>query len=325
MNAKNILVVGGAGFIGSYVAKMLELRGYRPIIFDNLSSGHRLAVGDRTFIEGDLANPEDLDRVFKELSIDAVMHFAAFIDVGESMCEPAKYYTNNVCNTLRLIDTMRRYGVEFFIFSSSSAIFGNPKQEKVDESHVCDPISPYGRTKLIVEWILADYSRAYGFKSMCLRYFNAAGGDPTGEIKNYKKKETNLIPVILRNLRQGNRPTTIYGTDYDTPDGTCIRDYIHIDDLGSAHIKALEKLFDGGETTNYNLGNGNGFSVRDVITAAEKVTGKKCNVIEGDRRPGDAPKLLACYEKAQQELGWMPQYTDLETMIAHAWQALDHI
>lgn len=324
MNVKNILVVGGAGFIGSHVAKMLELRGYRPIIFDNLSSGHRMAVGNRTFIEGDLANQEDLECVFKQFSVSAVMHFAAFIDVGESMREPAKYYMNNVSNTLNLINTMRRYGVEFFIFSSSAAIFGNPEQEKVDEFHVCHPINPYGRTKLMIEWILADYERAYGLKSSCLRYFNAAGGDPTGEIKNYRKKESNLIPAILRNLKQGNGQSTIYGTDYDTPDGTCIRDYIHIEDLGSAHIKALEKLFLGGGSANYNLGNGNGFSVREVILAVEKTIGKKCNIFEGDRRPGDPPRLIASSEKAQRELGWIPHYPDLETMIAHAWQVLDH-
>lgn len=325
MDLKNILIIGGAGFIGSYVAKMLELSGYHPIIFDNLSSGHRLTAGNRTLIEGNLANQEDLDDVFKRFPISAVMHFAAFIDIGESMCDPSKYYMNNVSNTQHLLDTMLRYGVKFFIFSSSAAIFGSPEQKKINEDHVCRPINPYGRTKLVVEWMLADYARAYGLKSSSLRYFNAAGGDPTGEIKNYKKKESNLIPVILRNLKQGNNQSTIYGTDYDTSDGTCIRDYIHIEDLGSAHIKALEKLFHGGETANYNLGNGNGFSVREVITAAEKITGKKLNIVEGARRPGDPPRLIASSEKAQQELRWTPQYPDLETMITHAWQALDHI
>ena len=320
---KNILIVGGAGYIGSHVAKMVELAGYRPIIFDNLSTGSRKSVGSRTFIEGDLANVDAIDHVFNQYPISAVMHFAAAINVGESVVDPAKYYSNNVVNTINLLDAMIRHHVNYFVFSSSAAIFGTPNQDKVNESHPQCPINPYGRTKLIVEWILQDYERAYGLKSVALRYFNAAGGDPSGVIKNYKQKESNLIPLILRDLRNPEGKLEIFGTDYDTPDGTCIRDYIHIQDLGSAHIKALERLFHGGESSSYNLGNGNGFSNREVIAAAEKVTGSKVNIIESGRRPGDPPCLIADSEKASRELGWTPQYTDLEEIISHAWNALN--
>lgn len=322
MTVPHILVVGGAGFIGSHVTKALGRRGYHPIVFDNLSTGHRNAVTYGTFVQGDLAHPEDLDDVFSAYPITAVMHFAALIDVGESVADPAKYYLHNVAYTLNLIQAMRKHDVNILIFSSSAAIFGHPDQIPVCENHPCRPISPYGQTKLMVEKILHDCDRAYGLKSSCLRYFNAAGGDPKGEIKNYKQKETNLIPLVLRSLKDPTKPLTIYGTDYPMRDGTCVRDYIHLEDLASAHILAMEKLLNGGESAHYNLGNGNGFSVREVITAAEEATGLKVRAVEGARRPGDPPILVANACKARNELGWTPVYTDIKEMISHAWQAL---
>lgn len=322
MSIPNILVVGGAGFIGSHITKMLSRSGYHPIVFDNLSSGHRESVTCGTFVEGDLANPQDLDAVFSQYSIQAVMHFAALIDVGESVVDPLKYYIHNVNYTLNLIEAMRKFHVNILIFSSSAAIFGHPKEVPMPENHPCRPINPYGYTKLIVENILSDCDKAYGIKSSCLRYFNAAGGDPKGEVKNFKQKETNLIPLVLRSLKDPTRAVTIFGTDYPLNDGTCIRDYIHLEDLGTAHILAMEKLLQGGASTNYNLGNGNGFSVRQVINAAEEATGLKVNTIEGPRRPGDPYILVADALKARKELGWNPAYPDLKQMITHAWQAL---
>lgn len=322
MPLSNILVVGGAGFIGSLVTKMLSRSGYHPIVFDNLSSGHRESVIGAAFIKGDLANLHDLDNVFTTYPIDAVMHFAALIDVGESVIDPLKYYIHNITYTLNLIEAMRKYGVKTLVFSSSAAIFGHPVKIPMAEDHPCLPINPYGQTKLLVERILEDCDRAYGIKSTCLRYFNAAGGDPAGEIKNYKKKETNLIPLILHSLRDRTTSITIYGTDYPTHDGTCIRDYIHLEDLGSAHILAMKKLMEGANSTNYNLGNGNGFSVKEVIAAAEKVTGLKVKALEGQKRAGDPPILVANASRARKELGWAPVYPDLKEMITHAWKAL---
>lgn len=320
MKSSTILIVGGAGFIGSHVAKMLEIQGYRTIVFDNLSTGSRNAVTRSSFTQGDIGNLKNLENIFTSEKIDAVMHFAALIDVGASVTHPDDYYQNNVAHTLNLLKVMVKHGVKTLIFSSSAAIFGAPKQQHIDENHPCNPINPYGQTKLMVETILKDYDHAYGLKSSCLRYFNAAGGDPDGEIKYHKGKETNLIPLILRSIIQ-NTAINIYGTDYPTPDGTCIRDYIHIEDLGDAHIRAMDRLLNGGMSTNFNLGNGNGFSVREVITAAEKVVGRKVNAIEGPRRPGDPAILVADSKKAHIELGWQPRYPDIETMIAHAWNA----
>lgn len=323
MSKPHILVTGGAGFIGSHIAKMLNIYGYHPVIFDNLSHGNEKAVICGSFIKGDLANPKDLETVFSSFSICAVMHFAAFIDVGESVRNPAKYYQNNVCNVHSLLETMRRHNVNVFIFSSSASIFGHPNHLLIDENHPCQPINPYGQTKLIAERMLQDYSNAYGLKTSCLRYFNAAGGDPEGKIKNYKTKETNLIPLILRSLKDPSQRLQIFGTDYPTPDGTCIRDYIHIEDLGMAHIMALEALLGGGPPTNYNLGNEKGSSIKEVIDAVELVTNKKVNIVETERRPGDPPILIANALKARTELGWHPHFSDLKTIITHAWQALN--
>lgn len=322
MNTKNILIVGGAGFIGSQVNKMLHQKGWNTIVFDNLSLGSREAVTCGTFIQGDMANTQDLKDLFSKYKFDAVMHFAALIDVGESCVQPGKYYANNVVNTLNLLEAMREHSVRHFIFSSSAAIYGLPIQDRITESHPCNPINPYGETKLMVEKILRDYGKAYGITSCCLRYFNAAGGDPEGEIKNFKKKESNLIPILLKSLKQKEGALSIFGTDYPTPDGTCIRDYIHVYDLGMAHITALEHLLSGAPSSFYNLGNGSGFSVQQVIQTAELVTGLKARIIIAPRRPGDSPILVADSSKARKELHWQPRYFRLEDMITHAWNAL---
>jgi len=319
---KCVLIVGGAGFIGSHVNKMLNQAGYQTIVFDNLSRGNREAVQHGVFIKGDLANTELLDQVFTDYSIDAVMHFAALTEVGESVQNPLKYYVNNVVNTINLLEAMLRHQVNVFIFSSSAAIFGNPQEAYVTEEHPCNPINPYGQTKLMVEHILHDLSAASSLRFCCLRYFNAAGGDSEGLLKNYKAKESNFIPIVLRSLFKPNGVVTIFGTDYPTRDGTGVRDYVHVEDLGSAHILAMEKLFSGAPSNYYNLGNGQGFSVREVIATAEEVTGKKVNVIEGARRPGDPPFLVANSKKAYEELNWKPRYASLQDMIKHAWQAL---
>lgn len=318
--SKTILVTGGAGFIGSAVNLMLNDAGYTTFVLDNLSSGDKKAVIAGTLIEGDLTDENKLNKLFSEHPIDAVMHFAALTDVGESVEEPALYYKNNVQGTFSLLESMRKAKVKYLIFSSSAAVYGIPTTEKVVETSPCKPINPYGRTKLIDEQILTDFQKAYGINTCSLRYFNAAGGDPSGRLKHYKKKENNLIPIVLDAILK-NKTVTVFGSDYSTRDGTCIRDYIHVFDLGSAHLLALEKLFTGNETSCYNLGNGQGFTVLDVIKAAEKVTGKKINVNMGPRRAGDPPVLLADAIKAERDLGWKPKYPQLEVMIEHAWKA----
>lgn len=321
MQKKKILVVGGAGFIGAETNKLLNEAGYETVVLDNLSEGKRRRVKWGTFIKGDLGNKRFLEKLFDSHHFDAVMHFAAYIDVGESVVNPGKYYENNVSNTLNLLESMQRKGVKFFIFSSSSAVYGIPQTDLIKEDHPKNPISPYGLTKLMVEKILEDYANAYDLRSVSLRYFNAAGGDPDGQIKNYQQKKSNLIPIVLDAIRN-NQPVTINGTDYPTFDGTCIRDYIHIYDLGMAHILAMEHLFKRGNIEFYNLGNGKGFSVREVIKAAENVTRKTVQIIEGPRRPGDPPYLFADSQKARENLGWEIKYPNLESMINHAWKSL---
>lgn len=319
-----ILVVGGAGFIGSHVNHMLQAAGYSTIILDNLSTGSRQAVRQGTFIEGDVADALLLDRIFTQYSIAAVMHFAALIDVRESVTIPLKYYQNNFTYTLNLLDAMCRHQVKYLIFSSTAAIFGVPIELSVSETHPCHPINPYGKSKLMVETVLQDLDSTHEIKSCCLRYFNAAGGDPEGKIKQDKVNETNLIPVILKSLLRSEEEgeVTIYGVDYPTADGTCIRDYIHIDDLGQAHITAMEQLFADAPSNCYNLGNGQGFSVREVIAAASKVTGRSIRIIQGARRTGDPPILVANAQKAKKELGWQPRYPSLEQIIRDAWRAM---
>jgi UDP-glucose 4-epimerase len=319
---KCVLVVGGAGFIGSHVNKMLHQKGYDTVILDNLSRGNQKAIINGTFVHGDMSDNNLLNQIFSTHAIDAVMHFAALTDVGESMTNPLKYYINNVANTLLLLNSMLRHGVKIFIFSSSAAIFGNPIIPKVSESHPCQPINPYGQTKLMVETILRDLDLSQSIKSCSLRYFNAAGGDPEGIIKLYKRHESNLIPRILRNIQLNEGPFIINGTDYDTFDGTCIRDYVHIEDLGTAHISAMEQLFEGAPTNFYNLGNGQGFSVREVISTAFEVTGRQIPIQEGPRRPGDPAILVADASKAKKELLWQPRFPLLKDMILHNWQAI---
>ncbi|ADQ84978.1 UDP-glucose 4-epimerase [Methylovorus sp. MP688] len=314
------MVVGGAGYIGSHMVKMLLGEGHDVITFDNLSSGYRDAVVGGTFVQADLADKAALDEVFVKHAPDAVMHFASYIQVGESVRHPDKYYLNNFTNTMNLLDAMVKNGVNYFIFSSTAAVFGEPEYVPIDEAHAKNPLNPYGRSKLMVEQALGDYERAYGIKSVCLRYFNAAGADPEGQLGERHEPETHLIPLVLQAISGRRDNITVFGRDYDTPDGTCIRDYIHIVDLCSAHSLALRKLMETNISRRYNLGNGAGFSVQEVIAAAQKVTGKPIKVAEGERREGDPARLVADASLARSELGWKPVYADLDTIIQHAWQ-----
>lgn len=315
---KTILITGGKGFIGSHTNKLLKETGYQTVIFDNLSTTSGNSSYDDLFFKGDLLNKTDLKKIFTDHRIDAVMHFAAYTDVGESIKDPFSYYRNNLIGTINLLEAMVEHGIKILVFSSSAAIFGFPQKNAIDETHPCEPINAYGQTKWMVEKILQDYERAYQLRFYSLRYFNAAGGDPLGKLKTKKLKENNLIPIILENV-QNEKPITIFGTDYPTFDGTCIRDYIHVVDLAQAHLLSLEKLLQGYPSNYYNLGNGNGFSIRQVIQAIEKIIGIKVKTQEGPRRPGDPPILIANAEKAFKDLQWKPRYPDLETIISHAW------
>lgn len=316
---KKILVVGGAGYIGSHMVKMLGQKDCSVTTLDDLSSGHRDSVLSGDFIQGNVGDRTLLDSVFSR-GFDAVMHFASFIQVGESMLSPAKYYQNNLVNTLTLLDAMHAHGVERFIFSSTAATFGEPEYSPIDERHPQQPINPYGRTKLMVEQVLADYEKAYGLRSVCLRYFNAAGADPAGQLGERHEPETHLIPLVMQ-VASGRRPHIgVFGRDYDTPDGTCIRDYIHIYDLCSAHWLALESLLNGAGSQAYNLGNGQGFSVQEVIDTVHKVTGRPIAVVNEPRRAGDPARLVADSRLVREKLGWQPRYTDLTTIVDHAWR-----
>lgn len=313
-----VLVIGGAGYIGSHMVKLLGQLDCSVTTLDDLSSGYRDAVLCGDFVRGNFGDRSVLDTVLSR-GFDAVMHFASFIQVGESVQHPDKYYRNNVTYTLALLDAMRAHGVNKFIFSSTAATYGKPQYTPIDEKHPQQPINPYGRTKLMVEQALVDYDRAYGLKSVCLRYFNAAGADPEGHLGERHDPETHLIPLVLQ-AASGRRPSiSIFGRDYDTPDGTCIRDYIHIQDLCSAHWLALQSLMNGAESQSYNLGNGNGFSVQQVIDVAEQVTGLKISVINGPRRDGDPDRLVADSRLARDSLGWQPQFRDLLNIVEHAW------
>lgn len=320
MTNLHVLVVGGAGYIGSHMVKHLANKGCRVTTLDNLTSGHRDAVLQGDFVLGDLADKPMLRELFATTPFDAVMHFASFIQVGESVQKPAMYYENNVTNTLNLLDTMRLAGVDKFIFSSTAATFGEPQYSPIDEKHPQLPINPYGRSKLFIERILDDYDHAYGLRSVCLRYFNAAGADPEGQLGERHDPETHLIPLILQ-AASGRRPSiSVFGRDYGTPDGTCIRDYVHISDLCSAHWLALMSLMNGAGSQRYNLGNGQGFSVQEVIDSALRVTGRKIQVVDALRRVGDPARLVADATLATQQLGWQPGFSDLDMMLAHAWQ-----
>ncbi|MCZ3364327.1 MULTISPECIES: UDP-glucose 4-epimerase GalE [Methanobacterium] len=314
-----ILIVGGAGYIGSHLNKEINKKGIETVIFDNLSYGHRDFVKWGTFEKGDLGNIDDIRNVFKKYPIEAVMHFAAFTYVGESVEDPQKYYTNNVKNTLNLLQVMLEENVKYFVFSSTCATYGNPVEIPITENHPQNPINPYGKGKLMVETVLKDYSDAYGLKYASLRYFNAAGADPESEVGELHNPETHLIPLILDVAAGRREDIKIFGTDYDTPDGTCIRDYIHVTDLAEAHILALEYLQNSGESDFFNLGNGNGFSVKEVIETAEEVTGKNIKAVEAERRAGDPPILVGSSDKAKEKLNWKPKYDELSTIIETAW------
>jgi UDP-glucose 4-epimerase len=316
----HILVVGGAGYIGSHMVKLLAAAGYLPVVLDNLSGGQRAAVGAGRLIACDMGDAQMLDALLQAFDFQAAMHFASFIQVGESVAEPAKYYDNNVANTLALLGALARHGAPPFIFSSTAAIFGDPQYVPIDERHPKEPINPYGRSKWMVEQVLEDFDRAYGLRASCLRYFNAAGADPDGELGECHEPETHLIPLVLQ-AAAGRRPSiTIFGADYPTPDGTCIRDYIHVSDLCDAHLLALQALLAGGASTRYNLGNGAGYSILEVIAAAERVTGRTIARTHGPRRAGDPPSLVADSALAKAELGWKPQFADIDTIIQHAWR-----
>lgn len=315
----NILVTGGAGYIGSHMVKALLRQGARVTVFDNLESGHRAAVGSAALVVGDINDKQALAGAFATRSFDAVMHFASLIQVGESVQQPAKYYATNLMGTVKVMDAAREAGVKRFIFSSSAAIFGEPSYTPLDEAHPKAPINPYGFSKWACENALLHYDRAYGFRSVSLRYFNAAGADPEGELGERHEPESHLIPLVLQAASGRRQAVTVFGTDYPTPDGTCIRDYIHVTDLCDAHLLALEKLVRDDTTTAYNLGNNQGFSVRQIIDTAERVVGSKIPTIIGPRRAGDPAVLVADSKKAVAELGWRPKYNELDVIVRHAW------
>ena len=313
-----ILVFGGAGYIGSHTVKHLLDNGYECVVADNLIYGHREAVDKRAeFVHADLLNPISIREVFKNRKIDAVIHFAAFTYVGESVSDPQKYYINNVVGTTNLLNVMLENGVKKIVFSSTCATYGEPQYTPIDEKHPQNPINPYGRTKLMIEQIFADYERAYGLKHIALRYFNAAGCGKDGSIGESHTPETHLIPLVLKAIKGEREKISVFGTDYDTPDGTCIRDYIHVEDLALAHRLAVEKLDEYSGCL--NLGTGVGTSVKEIIDAAEKVSGKKCPVEYGPRRAGDPAKLYADNQKVKKILGWQPSYDNIEDIIRTAW------
>jgi UDP-glucose 4-epimerase len=320
MNKLNVLVIGGCGYIGTHMVKALLDAGHDVVTLDNLSTGNRELLPGGAFILGDINDRVVLEQVFTAHDFDAVMHFAAFTEVGESVLDPLKYYQNNVVGTLTLLKAMLRHKVDKFIFSSSAAVYGEPDETPIVEAHPCRPTSPYGWTKLMVEAVLQDYDRAYGLKSMALRYFNAAGADASGAIGERHDPESHLIPLVLK-VATGERDNiTIFGTDHATPDGTCVRDYIHVNDLVAAHLLALEALQNGAPSAAYNLGNSKGLSVREVIDTARRITGHPIPAVEGDRRAGDPAVLVAASDKARKELGWQPKFETLDVIIESAWR-----
>ena len=315
-----ILVTGGAGYIGSHVVKQLLGHSYFPVTYDNLSEGHKWAVVGGDLVVGDLADTEKLKETFSKYEIDAIMHFAASAYVGESMRNPRKYFQNNVANTINLLNVALDYHIKHFIFSSSCATYGMPMEIPITEQHLQNPVNPYGESKLMIERILEWYSRIYSLKFVSLRYFNAAGADPDGEIGEAHDPETHLIPLVLQTALGDRDHVDIYGTDYDMSDGTCIRDYIHVTDLAEAHLLALEYLRSGGKSDVFNLGNGTGYSVKEVIDTAREVTGREIQAKEVQRRPGDPPVLIAASEKARETLGWHPKFENLADIIETAWK-----
>ncbi len=315
-----ILICGGAGYIGSHVNKLLSRNGYETVVFDNLVYGHREAVRWGSFEQGDLRNIAELENVFRKYRIDAVLHFAAYAYVGESVTDPEKYYFNNVSNTLNLLRVMREHDCDKFIFSSTCATYGEPERVPITEDMPQRPVNPYGASKLMVERILRDYGAAYGLQFVVLRYFNAAGADPDGEVGESHTPETHLIPLVLDAANGKREDIRVFGCDYDTPDGSCIRDYIHVYDLATAHMLALRRLEKGLGSDCFNLGNARGVSVLEVIDSAKRITGRDFKVTMVGRRPGDPAKLVGSCEKARGVLGWNPVYEDIDTIVSHAWQ-----
>lgn len=314
-----ILVTGGAGYIGSHMVKMLRSDGFEVLVLDNFSTGFKDALLGAPYVEGSIGDGLLLEQVFSRHQVDAVMHFASFIAVGESVQKPDLYYRNNVAESLILLEAMVRHKVKKFIFSSTAAVYGDPEATPIEESAPKNPVSPYGRSKWILEQALEDFGHAFDFRSVALRYFNASGADKQAELGERHNPETHLIPLVLR-VAAGRKPhVDVYGTDYPTHDGTCIRDYIHVVDLCQAHLLALRHLLSGGESKAFNLGNGAGFSVRQVIAAAQEVTGLNISIKECPRRAGDPPCLVASSQSIREELGWIPAYSDLKTIIQDAW------
>ncbi|MEQ1440695.1 UDP-glucose 4-epimerase GalE [Fontimonas sp. SYSU GA230001] len=315
-----VLVVGGAGYVGAHMCKQLAEHGHQAVVCDDFSTGHRAAVRWGECIEADIGDAAALDAVFGRHRFDAVMHFAACSLVGESVADPLKYYRNNVGNTLVLLEAMRRHGVERLVFSSTAAIFGEPQTELIDEAHPTHPLNPYGRSKLAIEQILADCASAYGLRAVALRYFNAAGADESGLIGESHHPETHLIPRLLRKAAGEAIDVRIFGDDYPTVDGTCVRDYIHVNDLADAHLRALERLDREPGFRAFNLGNGRGYTVKQVVTAVEVITGRKLGIEVDGRRAGDPATLVASSGRAEAELAWHPFRADLHTIIDSAWR-----
>jgi UDP-glucose 4-epimerase len=315
----NVAVTGGAGYIGSHALVELRKAGHTPVVLDNLSEGHAQAVGDCRLMRVDLASERRVLNALRESGAQAVMHFAASAYVGESVRDPQKYYFNNVVNTLRLLRAALEAGIDRFVFSSSCAVYGVPERMPITEDMPLRPINPYGHTKATVENILSDYASAYGLRYASLRYFNAAGAMPDGSMGEDHDPETHLIPIVIAAAMGQRENVTVFGTDYPTPDGTCVRDYVHVLDLARAHVLALEAL-DRRQTIICNLGTGKGASVREVIRAVEEVSGRKVPVVEGPRRPGDPPALISSPEKVRQELGWEPVYAEVGQIVATAWR-----
>ena len=316
---RTILVTGGAGYVGSHACKALASHGFRPVVLDNLAYGHEELVRWGPLERGDIADRGRLDDIIERYRPDAVMHFAAYAYVGESVTDPGKYYRNNTAGTLTLLEAMRDHGIDKFIFSSTCATYGVPEKVPIPETNPQRPINPYGTSKLMVEMMLRDFDAAHGLRSIALRYFNAAGADPDGETGELHEPETHLIPLALDAVAGNGRPLTLFGEDYDTPDGTCIRDYIHVSDLAEAHVAALQALLGGAESAAYNLGTGDGFSVRQVLDAVERVTGRPVPHSVGPRRAGDPAALVADSSGANSALGWEPRMSDLDSIVASAW------
>lgn len=315
-----VLVTGGAGYIGSHVVKLLLDEGVGVVVLDNLSNGYADAVPEGVLFQGDIGDSRLVSSIIREHDVDAVMNFASLIEVGESVKDPAGYYSNNVAQTLTLLETMVRCEVMKIIFSSTAAVFGSPEYSPIDEKHPVWPINPYGKTKWIIEEVLADYASAYGLDSVSLRYFNAAGAHPDGDIGERHEPETHLIPLVLQAASGRIPEIKIFGSDYDTRDGTCVRDFVHVMDLADAHLQGLRFLQDSNGAFVFNLGNGGGYSVSEVVAAAEKVTGRRISATHASRRPGDPSVLVADSSRASVELVWQPKYPKIETIVAHAWE-----